>query len=380
MGEHERAVVCAAVCAIFLTACGAVARGGPGDSGTTTEAGGTDAPVVVSPGQGPDGGLTGTDATVADSGSLLPDGTSADSGSVSNDATVGGAGPVDAGYYYGDGSYWVDGGAYPDAPMPGDASGDAGADGETIDASPGCLPLAACCPSVSGATQSVCESIAQAGNGADCGAELALLQGAGDCTGATVLASLVQVPPDYMVSDGTTLFWLTSATPGLLAMPVEGGPITTLLTGPGTNDFGPFSEGTPFLAVDDITVYLHQNEGITRIPKAGGPATLVNESGAAVYAATSLASTAYWVESAPGGCGGCIPVAVKSAPFAGWRGPVGRSVAADSPLPDIDDIAVTPSAVFIGFSSPYEFSMSANGMFVGTGERGTSLTSDNGAV
>ncbi len=130
--------------------------------------------------------------------------------------------------------------------------------------------------------------------------------------------------------------------------------------------------------MDDINVYLLQNEGITRIPKAGGPATLVNESGAAVYAATSLASTAYWVESAPGGCGGCIPVAVKSAPLLG--GAVLLAGAFAFPLPDIDDIAVTPSAVFIGFSSLYEFSMSANGMFVGTGERCTSLTSDNGAV
>jgi hypothetical protein len=233
----------------------------------------------------------------------------------------------------------------------------------------------------------VCESIAQAGNAADCAAELALLQGAGDCTGATVLASLVQVPPSYIVSDGVTLFWLTAATPGLLAMPVHGGPITTLLTGPVTNDFGPFPEGTPFLAVDDVNVYVLQNQGIARIPKAGGPATLVNETGAAVYTATRLGSTAYWVESAPGstnipdaadgGCPGCQQVAVKSAPLLG--GAVALVAAVMFPPPDFDDVAVTPSAIFIGFSSLFEFS-GGNVSTIATGQRCNFLTSDNGAV
>lgn len=289
---------------------------------------------------------------------------------------------MDAGYYYGDGSYFVDGGAYPDVSTPPDA-GQGGTEAGTVDASPGCITLATCCPSVSGATQSVCDSIAESGNGADCSAELALLQSAGDCTGASVLASQVQVPPNYIVSDGTMLFWTTSATPGLLAMPVKGGRITTLLTGPITNDFGPIPEGTPFLAVDDVNVYILQNTNITRIPKNGGPATLVNESGGEVYAATSLGSTAYWVESAPGGgCGGCIQVAVKSAPFLG--GVVALAATVTFSEPDINDIAVTPNEVFIGFSSLFEFSTGAgasgNGSMITTGQRCNFLTSDNGAV
>jgi hypothetical protein len=166
-------------------------------------------------------------------------------------------------------------------------------------------------------------------------------------------------------------------------MPVKGGRITTLLTGPITNDFGPIPEGTPFLAVDDVNVYILQNTNITRIPKNGGPATLVNESGGEVYAATSLGSTAYWVESAPGGgCGGCIQVAVKSAPFLG--GVVALAATVTFSEPDINDIAVTPNEVFIGFSSLFEFSTGAgasgNGSMITTGQRCNFLTSDNGAV
>jgi hypothetical protein len=294
--------------------------------------------------------------------------------------TTGGARYVDAGYYYGDGSYFVDGGAYPDVATPPDASG--GTDAGVVDAAPGCGALAACCPTLTSASQSLCTSVVSAGNAANCATELAELQNEGDCTGVAILASQVQVTPNYLVSDGSLLFWTTSATPGLLAMPVKGGRITTLLTGPITNDIGPFTEGTPFLAVDDVNVYILQNAGITRIPKNGGPATLVNESGGEVYAATSLGSIAYWVESAPGGgCGGCIEVAVKSAPLLG--GAVSLAATVEFPEPDINDVAVTPNKIFIGFSSLFEFSTGAGasgkGSMITTGQPNF-LTSDNGAV
>ena len=137
---------------------------------------------------------------------------------------------MDAGYFHGDGSFFVDGGAYPDAGAGSTARVTAGRDAG-IDAAPGCGPLAACCGSLQGASQTLCSNVVAEGNATDCSAELAQLQGAGECTAVSILASEGDVPANELVSDGTTLFWTTGQTPGLLAMPVGGGAITILVDG-----------------------------------------------------------------------------------------------------------------------------------------------------
>jgi hypothetical protein len=196
--------------------------------------------------------------------------------------------------------------------------------------------------------------------------ELADLQSLGNCTGVTILSSLLQVAPNWLVSDGRLLFWTTSETPGLLAMPVDGGAITILLAG---------AVGGNFLAVDDVNVYVMQftDSGkmngiplfrIIRIPKKGGTATLVNESGAEVLAATTLGTTAYWLEAVGTvGSGWDLPLAMRSGSLksgsisliAKWtRGP-------DNPP---DEIGVTRSTAFLveprsaGWNQQF-FSMSA---------------------
>jgi hypothetical protein len=208
------------------------------------------------------------------------------------------------------------------------------------------------------------------GNAASCAAELGQLQGTGDCTGVSVLASDVQVPPNVLVSDGTLLFWTTASTPALLSMPVRGGPIKILLTGPITNRWA-----GAFLAVDGSNVYVLQNDELVRIPKAGGGATLVNEPGATLLAATSLGGSAYWVESSPGA------ETVMSSPLLG--GPI--SAVATVQLPTIEQIAVTTSAFFFTGSSnggPVSY-FTTSGQAGGGPEAGTGcglLTSDKNAV
>jgi hypothetical protein len=51
--------------------------------------------------------------------------------------------------------------------------------------------------------------------------------------GATSIASEIQATPTSLVSDGTSLFWVSalSASP-VLSMPVGGGPIQTVVAGP----------------------------------------------------------------------------------------------------------------------------------------------------
>ncbi len=330
-----------AIAAFSLVACGDVANGRAGDAGAV-DGGQTDGQGTV-PASG-DGGLT----TSSSDGGLTP--TSSDGGpeyDAGGDSSAVSGGYVDAGYYFGDGSFWVEGGAYPDAATLPDASSqggmDAATDAETADASSGCGALAACCSSLQSASQALCSDVVAQGDATNCSTELALLQGAGDCTGVSVLASLIQTPPFRLVSDGTLLFWIeTSNSPGLLAMPVGGGDITILVSG-ASNDIDLF-----FLAVDDVNVYVMENNELVRIPKAGGPATLVNESGAMVFAATTLGNSAYWVESAAGSnnVGLNAAVAVKSAPLLG--GPV--SLIAEFTYPGFppNNIGVTSSTVFIG--------------------------------
>jgi hypothetical protein len=297
-------------------------------------------------------------------------------------ATTGGA-PVDAGYYFGDGSYWVDGGAYSELP---DAAGQQ-VDAEVVDAAPGCASLAACCPTLAASSQSLCDLAVASGDATTCAAELSQLQAEGECAGSgvTVLAAQLQAPANRMVSDGTTLFWTTAATPGLLAMPVQGGPITILLGGLIANEGGTLGEsGDTFLAVDDVNVYVLENNGIVRIPKAGGPATLVNESGAIVVAATSLGGTAYWVEN-PGGPTGNGPFPVRSGLLQG--GPITLlNTSAYTEDYSTNQIAVTADTVFVGSTSSQLFYFPLAGQPTGSvelvpnGAACTFLASDTDAI
>jgi hypothetical protein len=253
----------------------------------------------------------------------------------------GGGGDIDAGYFFGDGSFWVEGGAYSDLPDGAAVAPDA----EIVDASPGCAPLAACCATLGGALGSLCDTIAGSGNASNCATELSQLQGESYCTGVAILATQIQVTPNRLVSDGTTLFWTTAASPGLFAMPVRGGPITTLLA-------GPVGE---FLVVDDVNVYVMESAGpallqtwnLVRIPKDGGQATLVNESGALVLAAATLGQTAYWLESmVPVGSGWDLPLALKSGALQGGDITTLAEWTPDQDNPP-DAIAVTSSTVFL---------------------------------
>jgi len=328
-----------------------------------------------------DGGLADhTTSYPNDSGPAVGDGgPRADAG---GDSYASGGGAVDAGYYYGDGSYWVDGGAYP----PSDSGGQGSADGATssVDASSGCGALSACCGTLPPTSQSLCNTIAGLGDPTNCVTELEQLQAEGDCTGVSVLASQIQVPPNRLVSDGTLLFWTTAATPGLLAMPVGGGPITVLLDGPISNQCGHSS----FLAVDSVNLYLLQNDELVRIPKNGAAPTLVNESGAVVLGATTLGATAYWLEMAVGqsGCGGLDQtLVVRSGALLG--GPISTIATFLSPSgPPASQIAVTSSTVFVNVASswlsqvPPIYAPEAGAAAVPSGNGSTSVTSDTNAV
>jgi uncharacterized DUF497 family protein len=131
--------------------------------------------------------------------------------------------------------------------------------------------------------------------------------------GPTVIASLIQLAPYNLVSDGTSLFWDTAMGSGgpIWSMPVGGGSITTVVPG---------LIGGGFLAVDDVNVYWQAQGGIYRAPKGGGGSpTLVNGPGPSIAGITSLGNKAYWVEQASGPT--TARIAVKSVPLQG--GPIG---------------------------------------------------------
>jgi hypothetical protein len=206
----------------------------------------------------------------------------------------------------------------------------------------------------------------------------------------TILASQVQVTPNRLVSDGRLLFWTTSKTPGLLAMPVGGGAITILLNGPITNSYGG-DFGATLLAVDEVNVYVLENNGLVRIPKDGHPATLINEGGAVVIDATTLGTTAYWVEDTAGGDTSPKNVfPVRSAPL------LGDTVTLISAFTYpgaymTNQIGVTSSTVFVGsvilpsgsqlFDFPLSTGVPAGGVKgVASGAGCLFITSDTDAV
>jgi hypothetical protein len=190
---------------------------------------------------------------------------------------------------------------------------------------------------------------------------------------------LVQVPASRIVSDGSLLFWSTFQTsPGLFAMPVAGGPITILLSAATGN-----SGGGSFLAVDDVNVYVLEGNSLVCIPKDGAPATLVNDEGAMVNSATSLAGTAYWLESQYNGP--FAQFAVKSSPLLGNSV---TTIAGALPTQGLDMIAVTSTTVFVGLEAAQVFDFPLTGLpaggltpiTVGSGYPCGSMASDTGAI
>jgi hypothetical protein len=344
-----------------LVALGALAMGVAGCYG--------DVPLDGTGGDGgtADAGHTGIDATMVgpkdatpggqgdhDSGHSSPPLRDADSNDVDNGHTDGsylvdaGAYPdaatfVDAGLYRGDGSFFVDGGAYPDVGTAADASSQGGPDARIVDAAPGCGPLAACCSSLVSTSQSLCNAVVAQGSGTNCATELTELEMGGSCMGVSVLATQVQVPPNRMVSDGATLFWLTGSSPSLLAMPVGGGTITILAGGsPVNNPFG------AFLAVDSVNVYVLENYSVIRIPKDGDPVTCVSDVGAgagySVSNASTLGTIAYWIDNDNGGPG---QPTLKRAPLLGGAVSLVAQLATDGGFAN-DLFGVTTSTVFVG--------------------------------
>ncbi len=175
-----------------------------------------------------------------------------------------------------------------------------------------------------------------------CSTDAAITVEAGDAApggDAASIASLIQRTPTNLVSDGTSLFWVSSDGAGgpLLRMPVAGGAIATVVSG---------SIGGGFIDVDNVNVYFPgQSGGIARAPKDGsGSPSLVNGgSGAEVGAVTFLGPNAYWVEW-PGGLRATQGV-LKTARLKG--GPVSTlsDFASSSPGPEI--VGVTATTAFL---------------------------------
>ena len=110
--------------AFSLAACGRTYFAEPGDGGPLAVKGRDGGPVTVGGGEG---GLP--PLQVGDGG---PEPTNGPDGGPEQQEAGGGSPPpvyVDAGYYYGDGSFFVDGGAYPDLL---DASSQGGTDAEVL--------------------------------------------------------------------------------------------------------------------------------------------------------------------------------------------------------------------------------------------------------
>jgi hypothetical protein len=140
--------------------------------------------------------------------------------------------------------------------------------------------------------------------------------------GATSIASLIQLTPTNLVSDGTTLFWTSSVGSGgaVSSMPVY---------------------------------YPGPSGGIARAPKGGGGTpTLVSEAGASVGGVTALGASAYWTEEGPGPTGAVGAATdgatvVKSAPLLG--GAVATIAVLNSSAPGMVGygIGVTTTTVFL---------------------------------
>jgi hypothetical protein len=190
-----------------------------------------------------------------------------------------------------------------------------------------------------------CAAVACGGNTVRLGTSGGSGSSGGGDGGATSIASEIQETPTNLVSDGTSLFWVSCEGSGgpVSSMPVGGGPIAAVVPG---------LIGGGFLAVDDANVYyVGQSGGIDRAPKGGGGSpTLVNEAGASIAGVTVLGTSAYWVEFQPGVSPGGGPLTVKTAPLVG--GSVSTITEFTGGDPGESIIGVTTTAVFIsGFGT-----------------------------
>jgi hypothetical protein len=244
---------------------------------------------------GSTGGSGSTHSTQSDSGTPP-----SSPGHVQDDNDGGSPPPVyvDAGLYRGDGSFFVDGGAYPDE---GTAHG-----------------------------------------GIDAGS-------------TSIVATGIRHPPNHLVSDGSTLFWTNfKESAGLLAIPVGGGPITRLLSGivqlvdvDDLNLYVIVATSLGQMGTGEVQIFPMENASLLRIPKNGAAATRIS-GGGEVWAATTLTGTVYWVESTATG------VVIQSSPLQG--GPVSpiKELSRRTVLTDMDlmqgftQIGVTETTVFLG--------------------------------
>ena len=138
--------------------------------------------------------------------------------------------------------------------------------------------------------------------------------GGGGGGGPTIIATEIQETPTSLVSDGTSLFWVSSDNVGgpLERMSVTGGAITAVVSGmlPGSSD----------LAVDEVNVYYQGQTGeLYRAPKDGsGSPTLISEGGALVGGWTTLGANAYWTKRIDGAAPAeNTTVVIESAPLEG---------------------------------------------------------------
>jgi hypothetical protein len=167
---------------------------------------------------------------------------------------------------------------------------------------------------------------------------------AGVDAGPTIIASLIQLIPTHLVSDGTSLFWicdLVGPKGPIFGMPVVGGAIRTVL--PGEVVANARGGGVDFLAVDDVNLYYPGSDGIYRAPKSGeGSSALVNEAasdaGSGLHAAAVLGNNMYWLENG-------TSETVKSAVLTG--GPVSTIAGFETGGAYYSAIAVSASTVFL---------------------------------
>jgi hypothetical protein len=172
------------------------------------------------------------------------------------------------------------------------------------------------------------------------GIDAAIASGAGP----TMVATGIPLTPDTIVSDGTSLYWVSGLGAGgpLSSMSVNGGAIGSVVPGP---------IGSGFLAVDDVNAY-YEKGGIFRVPKAGGGVpTLVNDADAgSILGATVLGSTLYWIEGiGPGAGGPSSSMVMKSSPLQG--GANSTVVEFEPPIAGVSAFAVTTTTAFVSASS-----------------------------
>jgi hypothetical protein len=164
----------------------------------------------------------------------------------------------------------------------------------------------------------------------------------------TIIASEIQPTPTNLVSDGTSVYWVSASGTGspISSVPVLGGAIQTVVP-------GNFPGG--FLAVDDVNVYYVDGTtgGVDRAPKGGqgtpSAVTDENDGGVLVGAMTVFGPTLYWTEVPPlSGVAGAFAttLTVKSTPLLGGSISV-VAVLGESPPPNGAVPGITGTTGFI---------------------------------